>query len=105
VSIARPVAQIFVHGKVEGGSNFCANPVIVNRNDPNHAWWATAPRSFSDLWEGEFGFRVVQIERNGFPFLTIANPDMLGSDDAEIMTGRAFWKAARWTSPLGTRSG
>ncbi len=58
VRIARPVSQVFVHGKVDGDSNFCANPVIIDRAAPNHGMVGPGAEIYFQIYgKGEHGFR------------------------------------------------
>ncbi|RPJ57054.1 MAG: hypothetical protein EHM23_21755, partial [Acidobacteria bacterium] len=106
IGIARPVAQVFVHGLAptvpvseEGSGLLCSNPVIIDRNNPAHPMIHPAEvlfQIFGMSTEMEQGQVII---RKGEATLESIPVKVRQSDDDDVITGAVTWKAPN-TTPI-----
>ncbi len=91
VGIARPVAQLFIHGKTSDPSLRCSNPVLIKRNEATHDMLQEA-EIFVQMYgivEKLEDVKVV-VEGAGEPE-ELSVSTLSGPDEATIKTGVATW--------------
>ncbi len=106
IGIARPVAQVFVHGLAgtvapgdDISARLCSNPVILDRNNPDHPMLHPAEilfQVFGMTTEMEQGKVII---RKGEEILETLTVSLRNSVDYDVITGAVTWQSPK-TEPI-----
>ncbi|MFB3903053.1 MAG: Ig-like domain-containing protein, partial [Acidobacteriota bacterium] len=93
IGIARPVAQVFVHGLLGASGRLCSNPVILDRNNPNHPMLHPAEVLFQVFGKRTPMERARVIIRKGEEIQAALEVSLQKSATYDLMTGAATWQS------------
>ncbi|RPI29625.1 MAG: hypothetical protein EHM61_00940, partial [Acidobacteria bacterium] len=96
VGIARPVAQVFVHGGTGAEGQLCSNPVILDRNNSDHPMRQPAEVLFQIFGkQAEMQSARVTIRKNDEILKDIYPVEIRRSPEYDLVTGAAIWQSSR----------
>ncbi|RPJ61420.1 MAG: hypothetical protein EHM23_07000 [Acidobacteria bacterium] len=91
IGIARPVAQLFIHGKTSDPSLRCSNPVLIKRNEATHDMLQEA-EIFVQMYGIVEKLEDVEVVVEGAgQSEELSVSTLSGPDEATVKTGVATW--------------
>ncbi|HXK59405.1 MAG TPA: Ig-like domain-containing protein [Acidobacteriota bacterium] len=95
IGIARPVAQVFVHGLTGQAGQLCSNPVILDRHNPDHPMLYPAEILFQIFGKKSEMETAQVLIRKGEEVVSTLTAALADSPDYDLKTGSAIWYSER----------